>query len=49
MNLYRQDKGNQACVAAFVAAIEAGQGAPIPFDELVEVHEATLSIAAAVA
>ena len=45
----RQDKGNRACVAEFVANLAAGKGAPIPFDELIEVHEATFQIAAAVA
>ena len=45
----RQDKGNRACVAAFVDAIAEGRGSPIPFDELVEVQQATLQLAAAVA
>lgn len=37
MNLMQQDKGNNACVAAFVDAIEKGMPSPIPFDEIVEV------------
>jgi predicted dehydrogenase/threonine dehydrogenase-like Zn-dependent dehydrogenase len=41
MNLWRQDKGNAACMAAFVDAVRAGSGAPIPFGELVEVTQAT--------
>jgi predicted dehydrogenase len=42
MNLWRQDKGNAACVAAFVAALTGVQSAQlIPFDELVEVTRAT--------
>ena len=41
MNLSRQDKGNSACVFAFVNAIEQGQSPPIPFDEIVEVTRAT--------
>jgi len=41
MNLRRQDKGNKACVAAFVQAIEQGLPSPIPFDEIVEVTRAT--------
>jgi len=41
MNLRRQDKGNKACVAAFVNAIEQGLPSPIPFDEIVEVTRAT--------
>ena len=49
MNLRRQDKGNHACVHAFVESLTAGTDVPIPFDEIVEVHEATFEIAAAVA
>ncbi len=45
MNLWRQDKGNAACVAAFVAAIENGRPAPIPFDQLIEVARVTFDIA----
>jgi len=44
MNLWRQDKGNDACVAAFVAAIEAGSAAPIPFEELLEVTQTSFEI-----
>ena len=45
MNLFKQDKGNAACVAAFVEAIDSGNMSPIPFEELVEVHERTLEAA----
>jgi predicted dehydrogenase len=45
MNLWRQDKGQKACAAAFVQAVAAGNPAPIPFDELAEV--ARVSVAAA--
>jgi predicted dehydrogenase/threonine dehydrogenase-like Zn-dependent dehydrogenase len=46
MQLWRQDKGQAACAAAFVDAVKAGDGAaPIPFDELVEVGRATIEIA----
>ncbi len=41
MNLFRQDKGNAACVAAFVDAVAQGLPSPIPFDEIVEVTRAT--------
>jgi predicted dehydrogenase/threonine dehydrogenase-like Zn-dependent dehydrogenase len=34
MNLWRQDKGQKACVAAFVRAVAEGDAAPIPFDEI---------------
>jgi predicted dehydrogenase/threonine dehydrogenase-like Zn-dependent dehydrogenase len=42
MNLWRQDKGQQACAAAFLAAIEAGKPSPIAFDEIIEVSRATI-------
>lgn len=42
MNLWRQDKGQSACVAAFLSAIESGGGAPIPVSELFEVASVTL-------
>jgi predicted dehydrogenase/threonine dehydrogenase-like Zn-dependent dehydrogenase len=47
MNLWRQDKGNTACAAAFVSAVESGQAAPIPFEELVEVTRVSFEIAQA--
>lgn len=37
MSLRRQDKGNQACVANFINAIQTGIPSPIPFDEIIEV------------
>jgi predicted dehydrogenase/threonine dehydrogenase-like Zn-dependent dehydrogenase len=36
MGLWRQDKGQSACAAAFVDAIQKGLPSPIPFAELVE-------------
>ena len=44
MNLWRQDKGNDACAKAFVAAVETGKAVPIPFDELVEVARISFEI-----
>jgi predicted dehydrogenase/threonine dehydrogenase-like Zn-dependent dehydrogenase len=44
MNLWRQDKGQNACVQEFLAAIKAGTSA-IPSSELFEVAKATLDIA----
>lgn len=41
LNLWRQDKGNEACVHAFVDAISTGKPSPMPFGELVEVTRAT--------
>ncbi|PWB61099.1 MAG: dehydrogenase, partial [Deltaproteobacteria bacterium] len=45
LDLWRQDKGHAAEVAAFVAAVEKGGAPPIPFGELVEVTRATFRIA----
>ncbi|MBD2127290.1 bi-domain-containing oxidoreductase [Microcoleus sp. ZQ-A2] len=47
MNLWRQDKGNTACAAAFVKAIQSGEASPIPFEELVEVTRVSFEIAEA--
>ena len=44
-NLWRQDKGHAAEVAAFVSAVEKGGPPPIPFEELVEVSRTTIDIA----
>lgn len=44
MNLWRQDKGQRACAAAFVAAIAQGGPAPIGFDELYEVSRVTIEL-----
>jgi len=46
MRLWRQDKGQAACAAAFVRAIERGAAAPIPFDELVEVSRVSIEAGA---
>ena len=45
MNLWRQDKGQKACAAAFVRAVEAGDAAPIPLEELIEVARVTIEVA----
>ncbi|NER52057.1 MAG: Gfo/Idh/MocA family oxidoreductase, partial [Symploca sp. SIO1A3] len=44
MNLWRQDKGNQACATAFVEAVMTGKSAPIKFEELIEVTQVSLEI-----
>jgi len=44
-NLWRQDKGQNNCAAAFVEAVEAGGTAPIPVDELFEVAKVTIDVA----
>lgn len=45
MRLWRQDKGHQAEVAAFVTAIESGGELPIPFAELEETSRVAIDIA----
>lgn len=44
MNLWRQDKGQGACAAAFLSAIEKGEQSPIPVAELFEVASVTLDV-----
>lgn len=45
MRLWRQDKGQKACAAAFVRAVAEG-GTPIPVEEIFEVTRVTLMLAA---
>jgi predicted dehydrogenase/threonine dehydrogenase-like Zn-dependent dehydrogenase len=45
MKGWRQDKGQKACVAAFVNAVKVGGPAPIAFDELIETSRVTIEIA----
>jgi predicted dehydrogenase/threonine dehydrogenase-like Zn-dependent dehydrogenase len=45
MNLWRQDKGQKACAAAFTKAVAAGGPSPIPLDEVLEVARVTIEIA----
>ncbi len=45
MNLWRQDKGQKACAAAFVEALAKGTSAPIPFEQVVEVSRISIEIA----
>lgn len=47
VNLWKQDKGQKACVKAFVSAIQNGGPAPIPFTEALEVSRAAVEIAQA--
>lgn len=47
LNLWRQDKGQKNCAAAFVRVVEAGGAALIAFDELLEVSRITIEVAAA--
>ena len=45
MNLWRQDKGQEACAAVFVDSIRDGKEAPIPADEIFEVARVTIQVA----
>ena len=45
MNLWRQDKGQNQCAAAFVAAISYGGVTPIPFGEIVEASRVSIQLA----
>jgi predicted dehydrogenase len=44
MNLWRQDKGQNACSAAFVHAVETGGRPPIDLDELIEVARVCIDL-----
>ncbi|MGE5466097.1 MAG: bi-domain-containing oxidoreductase [Ignavibacteria bacterium] len=48
MRLWRQDKGQRDCAAAFVQAVAEGGPAPIPFEELMEVSRISIELAEAV-
>jgi predicted dehydrogenase len=45
MRLWRQDKGQSACAAAFIQSIENGTPAPISREELLEVAKVTITLA----
>lgn len=45
MRLMRQDKGADACVSAFVDAVQNGKDCPIPLGEVLEVSRLTIQIA----
>ena len=42
---WRQDKGQAACAAAFVAAVRNGGPTPIPVEEILEVGRVTIEVA----
>lgn len=44
MNLWRQDKGQAACAAAFVSALREGRPSPIALAELIEVARLCVNI-----
>lgn len=45
--LWSQDKGQNACVAAFVESIREGLPAPIPYEEIIEVARVSIEVAEA--
>ena len=45
MNLWKQDKGQAACAAAFVDAVKSGGPAPIPLEEIIEIARVSIEIA----
>jgi predicted dehydrogenase len=45
MNLWRQDKGQQACSKSFIQSIEQGLETPIPFNEIMEVARVSIEAA----
>jgi predicted dehydrogenase len=45
MDLWRQDKGQRACVDAFVRCIRAGRASPVPFAESIEVSRVCIEAA----
>ncbi|KDC49470.1 bi-domain-containing oxidoreductase [Pseudoalteromonas fuliginea] len=45
LNLWKQDKGQTTCSAAFIDSIKKGTTAPIPADELFEVAKITIDVA----
>jgi len=45
MNLWSQDKGQTACVAAFMSALREGRDSPIPQDEIFEIARISVDIA----
>ncbi|APD91158.1 dehydrogenase [Alteromonas mediterranea] len=45
LNLWKQDKGQDACCKAFLESIEKGTTSPIPHDEIFEVARVSIEIA----
>lgn len=45
---FKQDKGHNACVKAFLHAMEYNTPSPIPFDEMIEVTQASIDLAKAI-
>jgi predicted dehydrogenase/threonine dehydrogenase-like Zn-dependent dehydrogenase len=45
LKLFKQDKGQKACVKAFIDSIENGKESPVSFEELIESSRVTIEIA----
>lgn len=45
MRLFKQDKGQKACVKSFVNSINNGAESPIPFEEILEISRVSIKIA----
>ena len=45
MNLWRQNKGQKACAAAYVRCVREGGDTPIPFSEICEVSRVSIEVA----
>ena len=45
MNLWRQDKGQDACAQAFINALLKNDKAPIPIEEILEVSRISIELA----
>jgi predicted dehydrogenase len=46
MRLWRQDKGNRACIGQFINSVRTGAASPIPFEQILEVSRETIGLAA---
>ena len=44
LNLWQQDKGQKACVKAFVDAVSKGHSSPIPIEEIFEVSRISIEL-----
>ena len=45
MNLWTQDKGQKACVKAFVDSISNDKESPIPIEEIFEISRISINLA----
>lgn len=45
MRLWRQDKGQRSCAAAFINAVREGTGSPVPPEEILEVSRVSIACA----